>query len=117
MDFKNLDLGNLMQKAQKMQQDLQKQRQVLDEQHQKQTEIGVAGANDVTVEANLLGKLTKITLDPALLSQPVEIVGQLVCAAANQALEKAAKKAQADRAESAKNLNLPFDVSQLLGGR
>ncbi len=117
MDFKNFDLSNLMQQAQKMQQDLHQQRQVLDEKHQKQTEIGVAGAEDVIVEATLLGKLTKVTIAPALLSQPAEIIGQLVCAAANQALEKAAKKAQADRAESTKNLNLPFDINQFLGGR
>jgi DNA-binding protein YbaB len=117
MDLKNFDLGNLMQQAQKMQQDLQKQRQILDEKHQKQTEVGVAGADDVAVEVNLLGKLTRITIAPTLLEQPIEIIGQLICAAANQAIEKAAKKAQADRAESTKNLNLPFDVSQFLGGR
>jgi DNA-binding YbaB/EbfC family protein len=80
------NLGNLLRQAQQMGGRMQEIREQLKGQRVR----GASGGGMVEVEANGLGEILRLTIDPALVSgNEREMIEDLVPAAVNQALEKA----------------------------
>lgn len=83
-----LDMSSLMKQAQKMQEDMQKAQDNLE------NEIveGTAGGGMVKVTANGNKKLKSIKIDPSVIDpDDVEDLEDLILAAVNQAIDNAAK--------------------------
>jgi len=80
------NFNNLMKQAQKMQKDMAK----LQEELQEKTVEATAGGGAVTVVANGKKELQKITIKPEVVDpDDVEMLEDLVLAAVNEALRKA----------------------------
>ena len=111
--FKGLgNLGNIMKQAQEMGGKMQQ----LSEELKTKRVVGSAGAGMVEVEANGLGEILAVRIDPTLVEkQDRELLEDLLPAAINAAREKA----QALHAEQMQTLtgglNLP-GMSEMLGG-
>jgi nucleoid-associated protein EbfC len=81
-----MDLNQMMQQAQKMQEELVKAQ----EEAKSQIVEGSAGGGAVVVKATGAGRLTEVTIDPkAIDPDDPEALGDLVLAAANNALDAA----------------------------
>jgi len=80
----------------------------INEQLKKQTVTGTAGGGMVEVEANGLGEIVRIRIDPALVEKGErEMIEDLTPAAANQALTKA-KQLHAEAVQGmTSDMNLP----------
>ena len=90
------NLGNLLRAAQQMGGRMQE----IGEQLKGQRVRGAAGGGMVQVEANGLGEILCVTIDPELIArQEREMIEDLVPAAVNQALSKA-KQLHADAVRS-----------------
>ncbi len=103
--FKELgNLGSILKQAQEMSGRLQS----LNEELKKRKVVGRAGADLVIVEANGLGQILKITLDPGLIERhDREMLEDLTLAAVNDALVKA-KEAHAEALKALTGgMNLP----------
>ncbi len=86
------NLSSLLKQAQEMSGKLQ----TLNEELKKQKVVGRSGADLVQVEANGLGQILKVTIDPGLIERrDREMLEDLIPAAVNQALAKA-KEMHAD---------------------
>lgn len=111
--FKGLgNIGNIMKQAQEMGGKMQE----LNEELKTKRVVGNAGAGMVEVEANGLGEVIAVRIDPSLIEkQDRELLEDLLPAAFNAAKEKA----QAMHAEQMQaltgGLNLP-GMDDLLGG-
>ena len=80
------NLSSLLKQAQEMSGKLQ----ALNEELKKQKVVGRSGADLVQVEANGLGQILKVTIDPGLIERrDREMLEDLIPAAVNQALAKA----------------------------
>lgn len=87
------NMAELFKQAQKMQENVEKVQQELEG----MTVEGTAGGGIVTVTANGKQKITAVKLDPEVVSSDdVEMLEDLIMAAANQALDKANEMAQAE---------------------
>jgi nucleoid-associated protein EbfC len=96
-----LNLGSLMKGAKKIQDLIEKNQQEL-----AKTEItGEAGAGLVKVTMNGLLSMQNLTLADEFLSEPKEVIEELIVAACNNAIQKAGHITQN---------NMP-DLGQLLG--
>ncbi len=99
-----MNMGKMLKQAQKMQSDMARVQQELAE---KEVE-GSAGGGAVTVKVSGENKVLSVTIRPDVLEGgDVEMVQDLVVAATNQALENAAKLAQAEMAKVTGGLNIP----------
>lgn len=85
--FKELaNLGNLMRQAQQMGGRMQE----INERLKHQRVEGSAGGGMVTVQANGVGEITRLTIEPSLIEgQEKEMIEDLIPAAVNQALRNA----------------------------
>lgn len=102
------DFLKLLQQAQQMQSRLQ---QMQDELATK-TVTATAGGGMVTVEADGRGQVTRIRIDPSIVSPgDVEMLEDLVTAGVREAQKQAAELAQAEMSRVAGGLNLPFPPS------
>lgn len=111
--FKGLgDIGNIMKQAQEMGGKMQ---QITEELKTKRV-TGNAGAGMVEVEANGLGEVLAVRIDPTLIEkQDRELLEDLLPAAINAAQQKA-KALHAEQMQSLTGgINLP-GMSDLLGG-
>ncbi|MDD5411992.1 MAG: YbaB/EbfC family nucleoid-associated protein [Methylobacter sp.] len=80
-------LGNLMQQAQKMQEDLKKAQEEL----AAMQVMGESGGGLVTILMTGKREARKVTIDPSLLGEDKDMLEDLVAAAINDAVNKVAK--------------------------
>ena len=82
----------------------------INDQHKGQRVLGTAGGGMVTVEANGLGDVLKVSIDNTLVdSRDAELIEDLCAAATNQALGKSRQL----NAEAMQSLTAGFDIPQL----
>lgn len=88
--FGGANLGNLMKQAQKMQKDMAK----LQEELQEKTVEVTAGGGAITVVASGKKEIKEITIKPEVVDpEDIEMLQDLVLAAVNEALRKAEEMA------------------------
>lgn len=102
-----MDLKNIVAQAQQMQQRAQQ----VDEALLKITVTGSSGGGMVTVEADGKGNVKRVRLDPAAVNPAdVEMLEDLIAAAATDAQKKASEAAQQEMRSLLGGLNLPFPL-------
>ena len=96
-------LGDIMKKAQEMQENMQKAQQEL-----ANREItGEAGGGMVAVVMRGTHEVNRVTIDPALIGEDKEMLEDLIAAAFNDAVHKVARTNQEAMQEMTAGLNLP----------
>jgi DNA-binding YbaB/EbfC family protein len=96
--------GNIMKEAQKLQQQMEK---IQAEVAQKKVEA-TAGGGMVTVEANGKQEIVSIKIDPEVVSRDdVQMLEDLVLAAANEALRKSREMMQQELGKLTGGLRIP----------
>lgn len=101
--YGGMNQANMMKQAQKMQQDLLKMQQEMETKEYEAT----AGGGVVTAVANGKRELLRITIDPeAVDPDDVEMLQDMVVAAANEALRKADAEQAASMSKLTGGLNL-----------
>jgi DNA-binding YbaB/EbfC family protein len=96
-------LGDMMKKAQEMQANMQKAQAEL-----ANTEVtGEAGGGMVSIAMRGTHEVNRVTIDPSLIDEDVEMLEDLVAAAINDAVHKVEKTNQAAMQEMTAGLNLP----------
>jgi nucleoid-associated protein EbfC len=96
-------LGDMMKKAQEMQENLQKAQAEL----ANREVTGEAGGGMVKVIMRGTHEINRVIIDPALIDDDVEMLEDLVAAAVNDAVHKVAKSNQDAMQEMTAGLNLP----------
>ena len=96
-------LGDMMKKAQEMQENLQKAQAEL----ANKEVTGEAGGGMVKVQMRGTHEVNRVTIDPALIDDDVEMLEDLIAAAVNDAVHKVAKSNQEAMQEMTAGLNLP----------
>ena len=96
-------LGDMMKKAQEMQENLQKaQRELANKEV-----TGESGGGMVSVVMRGTHEVNRVTIDPSLIDDDVEMLEDLIAAAINDAVHKVEKSNQAAMQEMTAGLNLP----------
>lgn len=96
---------NMLKQAQKMQQDMLRMQQELQEKEYQ----AASGGGVVTAVVNGKHELRNLTIDPeAVDPEDVEMLQDLIVAAVNEALRKAAEDAAGQMSKLTGGLNLPF---------
>ncbi len=96
-------LGDMMKKAQEMQENMQKAQSEL-----ANREVdGEAGGGMVKVVMRGTHEVNRVIIDPSLVDEDVEMLEDLVAAAVNDAVHKVAKANQDAMQEMTAGLNLP----------
>lgn len=96
---------NMLKQAQKMQQDMLRMQQELQEKEYQ----AASGGGVVTAVVNGKHELKNLTIDPeAVDPEDVEMLQDLIVAAVNEALRKAAEDAAGQMSKLTGGLNLPF---------
>jgi nucleoid-associated protein EbfC len=96
-------LGNLMRQAQQMQENMQKAQAEL-----KDIEVtGESGAGMVKVVLNGRHEARKVTIEPKLVSEDLEMLEDLVAAAINDASRKIEERSKEKYADLMSGMNLP----------
>jgi len=96
-------LGNLMRQAQQMQENMQKAQAELSTIEV----IGESGAGMVKVVLNGRHEAKKVTIEPKLLSEDLEMLEDLVAAAINDAARKIEERSKEKYAGLMSGMNLP----------
>ena len=96
-------LGDMMKKAQEMQANMQKAQAEL----ANKEVTGEAGGGMVTIVMRGTHEINRVTIDPSLIDEDVEMLEDLVAAAINDAVHKVEKSNQAAMQEMTSGLNLP----------
>jgi DNA-binding YbaB/EbfC family protein len=96
-------IGNLMRQAQQMQENMQKAQAEL----VKLEVIGESGAGMVKVVLNGRHEAKKVTIEPKLLSEDLEMLEDLVAAAINDASRKIEERTKERYADLMSGMNLP----------
>ncbi len=96
-------LGDMMKKAQEMQENMQKAQAEL----AKKEVIGEAGGGMVSVVMRGTHEVNRVTIDPSLVDEDVEMLEDLIAAAVNDAVHKVEKSNQDAMQEMTAGLNLP----------
>ena len=96
-------LGDMMKKAQEMQENLQKAQAEL----ANKEVTGESGGGMVKVIMRGTHEINRVIIDPALIDDDVEMLEDLVAAAVNDAVHKVAKSNQEAMQEMTAGLNLP----------
>jgi len=103
-DFKMPDLGNLMQAAQRMQEELQRAQSEL----ARKTVDATAGGGMVTAVMSGQLELVSLKIDPSVVDpKDVGMLQDLVVAAVGQALAKAKSLQQSEMAKITGGMSLP----------
>ena len=97
------DLKQIMQQAQRMQEQMQQAQEEL----ARQTVTGEAGAGLAKVTMNGKHEVKKVELDPSLLQEELGFVEDLVAAAFNAAVKKVAEANRSSMSSMASGLNWP----------
>ena len=93
-------LGNLMRQAQQMQENMQKELGNLEV-------TGESGAGMVKVVLNGRHEAKKVTIEPKLVSEDLEMLEDLVAAAINDASRKIEERSKEKYADLMSGMNLP----------
>ena len=96
-------LGDMMKKAQEMQENMQKAQAEL----ANRQVTGESGGGMVTVVMRGTHEVDRVSIDPALASEDREMLEDLIAAAINDAVHKVASANQAAMQEMTAGLNLP----------
>ena len=96
-------LGNIMQQAQKMQENLKKAQQELE----LMQVIGESGGGLVTIVMTGKREARKVTIDPSLVGEDKDMLEDLVAAAINDAVNKVGKMKKEKMAEITAGLPIP----------
>jgi len=96
-------LGDLMQKAQEMQKDMQKAQEEL----ANTLVTGQSGGGMVSITMKGTHEVTKVELDDVLLSDDKDMLEDLIAAAINDAVHKVAKNSKDSMADMTSGVNLP----------
>lgn len=96
-------LGDLMQKAQEMQKDMQKAQEEL----ANTLVTGQSGGGMVSITMKGTHEVTKVELDDILLSDDKDMLEDLIAAAMNDAVHKISKNSKDGMADMTSGLNLP----------
>ena len=96
-------LGDMMKKAQEMQENMQKAQREL----ASKEVTGESGGGMVSVVMRGTHEVSRITIDPGLAGEDFEMLEDLVAAAVNDAVHKVEKANQAAMQEMTAGLNLP----------
>lgn len=99
------NMNNMIRQAQKMQQDMMKAQEELEVKSYEAS----AGGGVVTAVVSGKKELTSVTIDPeAVDPDDVEMLQDLIVAAVNEAMRKAAEDASSQMSKFTAGLNLPF---------
>ena len=99
------NMNNMIRQAQKMQQDMMKAQEELENKSYEAS----AGGGMVTAVVSGKKELTSVTIDPeAVDPDDVEMLQDLIVAAVNEAMRKAAEDASSQMSRLTGGLNLPF---------
>ena len=96
-------LGNIMQQAQKMQEDLKRAQEELE----MQQVLGESGGGLVKIIMTGKREARRVTIDPSLLGEDKDMLEDLVAAAINDAVNKVAKMKKEKMAEITAGLPIP----------
>jgi hypothetical protein len=96
-------LGDMMKKAQEMQENMQKAQAEM----ATREVIGEAGGGMVSVVMRGTHEVNRVTIDPSLVGEDMEMLEDLVAAAVNDAVHKIEKTNQTAMQEMTAGLNLP----------
>lgn len=96
-------LGNIMQQAQKMQEDLKKAQEELE----LMQVTGQSGGGLVTIIMTGKREVRKVTIDPSLVGDDKDMLEDLVAAAINDAVNKVGKMKKEKMAEITAGLPIP----------
>ncbi|MGZ4976212.1 MAG: YbaB/EbfC family nucleoid-associated protein [Methylobacter sp.] len=96
-------LGNIMQQAQKMQEDLKKAQEELNSMQV----MGESGGGLVTILMTGKREARKVTIDPSLIGEDKDMLEDLVAAAINDAVNKVAKMKKEKMADVTAGLPIP----------
>ena len=96
-------LGDMMKKAQEMQENMQKAQAEL----ANKEVTGEAGGGMVSINMRGTHEVNRVTIDPSLIDEDMEMPEDLVAAAINDAVQKVEKSNQAAMQEMTAGLNLP----------
>ena len=96
-------LGDMMKKAQEMQENMQKAQLEL----AGKEVTGEAGGGMVSVVMRGTHEVNRVTIDPSLADDDIEMLEDLIAAAVNDAVHKVEKSNQAAMQEMTAGLNLP----------
>jgi DNA-binding YbaB/EbfC family protein len=96
-------IGNLMQQAQKMQENLKRAQEEL-----AQVEVnGQAGGGMVQITMNARMEVRRVRIDPKLASDDLEMLEDLIAAAFNDAVNKANDETQKRMSQATAGMPLP----------
>ena len=99
------NMNNMIRQTQKMQQDMMKAQEELENKSYEAS----AGGGMVTAVVSRKKELTSVTIDPeAVDPDDVEMLQDLIVAAVNEAMRKAAEDASSQMSKLTGGLNLPF---------
>ncbi|MCP3688561.1 MAG: YbaB/EbfC family nucleoid-associated protein [Gammaproteobacteria bacterium] len=96
-------LGDMMKKAQEMQENMQNAQKEL----ANKEVIGESGGGLVKVLMRGTHEINRVTIDPSLVGDDKEMLEDLIAAAVNDAVHKVAKSNQQAMQEMTAGLNLP----------
>ena len=96
-------LGNIMQQAQKMQEDLKKAQQELE----MMQVTGESGGGLVTIVMTGKREARKVTIDPSLVGEDKDMLEDMVAAAINDAVNKVGKMKKERMSEITAGLPIP----------
>jgi nucleoid-associated protein EbfC len=96
-------LGNIMQQAQKMQEDLKKAQQELE----MMQVTGESGGGLVTIVMTGKREARKVTIDPSLVGEDKDMLEDMVAAAINDAVNKVGKMKKEKMSEITAGLPIP----------
>ena len=96
-------LGDMMKKAQEMQENMQKAQAEL----AKKEVTGEAGGGMVSVVMRGTHEVNRVVIDPSLVDEDMEMLEDLIAAAVNDAVHKVEKSNQDAMQEMTAGLNLP----------
>jgi nucleoid-associated protein EbfC len=97
------DLNELMKQARKMQEQMKKSQDEL----AAKTVQGESGAGLVRIEMNGKHDVVKVDIDSSLMSEPKEVVEDLIAAAINDAVRRVEEQNKASLGDMMGGLNLP----------
>ncbi|MBK8066610.1 MAG: YbaB/EbfC family nucleoid-associated protein [Rhodanobacteraceae bacterium] len=100
-------LGNILQQAQKMQEELQKQMAQAQKELESAEVLGSAGGNMVVVTMSGRHEVRRVRIDPQLLKDDPEMLEDLVAAAVNDAVNKVGEMSSSRMAKVTGGMNLP----------
>jgi DNA-binding YbaB/EbfC family protein len=100
-------LGNILQQAQKMQDELQKQMAQAQKELESAEVLGSAGGNMVVVTMSGRHEVRRVRIDPQLLKDDPEMLEDLVAAAVNDAVNKVGEMSASRMAKVTGGMNLP----------